>query len=188
MTLKKTMLTGAMGVLAMGGIGAGVASAATTAPAPAPPPATSSPTPGANTNGNTGDVQQGDQNGPDKAGAADKPEGGEAAEAPGTADNPGVKDGDNVQQGQQTGPDNAANAKGSSIAAVRAGEVNPSGAKGGSRPGSKRRALPTRLCEGTGLVADRAAGRATRPAVGRRCLGIRLEVRGRQERRRVCRR
>lgn len=128
MTLKKKMLAGAMGLLAMGGIGAGVASAATTAPAP--PPATSSPTPGANTNGN-GDVQQGDQNGPDTAGAADKPgagdaaeapgaadkpEAGEAAEAPGAADKPEAKDTDNVQQGPQTGPDNAGPAEGSSNA------------------------------------------------------------------------
>lgn len=127
MTLKKKMLAGALGVLAMGGIGAGVANAATTAPAPAPPSATSSPTPGVNTHGDTGNVQQGDQTGPDttgavdkpepgeaadKAGAVDTPEPGEAADKPGAVDKPGAGDTDNVQQGQQSGPDNGG-AKGS---------------------------------------------------------------------------
>jgi hypothetical protein len=89
MALKKKLAAAAFGVLAMGGIGAGVANAATTTPAP--PPATSAPAADAPTPGDT----------PDAPGAVDTPEAGDTADAPGAADT------DNVQQGDQNGPDQA---------------------------------------------------------------------------------
>ncbi len=89
MALKKKLAAAAFGVLAMGGIGAGVANAATTT---APPPAANSaPSADALTPGDTADAP----------GAVDTPEAGDTADAPGAADT------DTVQQGDQTGPDTA---------------------------------------------------------------------------------
>jgi len=87
MALKKKLAAAAFGVLAMGGIGAGVANAATTTT----PPAHSAPAADALTPGDTADAP----------GAVDTPEAGD------TADAPGAPDTDNVQQGDQNGPDTA---------------------------------------------------------------------------------
>jgi len=85
MALKKKLAAAAFGVLAMGGIGAGVANATTTTP---PAPAISVPAADALTPGDTADAPgavdtpeagEGDQNGPDTAG----PEVPDAPGAPG---------------------------------------------------------------------------------------------------------
>ncbi|UZJ26061.1 hypothetical protein RHODO2019_06415 [Rhodococcus antarcticus] len=100
MKLNKRIAVAALGVLAVGGIGAGVANAATTT-SPAPSTSVSgTATPGDTADALGGaDVQEGDQNGPDVAGAADIPEAGDTAAAPGAVD------GGNTQQGDQNTPD-----------------------------------------------------------------------------------
>ena len=93
MAVKKKLAAAAFGVLALGGIGAGVANAATTT---APPPAaTSSPSADVPTPGDT----------PDAPGAVDTPEAGDTADAPGAADTDNVQQGG--QSGDQNGPDQA---------------------------------------------------------------------------------
>jgi len=79
MAVKKRLAAAAFGVLALGGIGAGVANAATSSPS------ADAPTPGDT---------------PDAPGAVDTPEAGD------TADAPGAPDTDNVQQGGQSGDQN----------------------------------------------------------------------------------
>ncbi len=104
MKLNKRIAVAALGVLAVGGIGAGVANAATTTNSPAQnvsvsdtaTPGDTPDAPGAVDGGNT---QQGDQNAPDVAGAADVPEAGD------TPDAPGAVNGGNTQQGDQNTPD-----------------------------------------------------------------------------------
>ncbi len=93
MAVKKRLAAAAFGVLALGGVGAGVANAATTT---APPPAaTSSPSADVPTPGDT----------PDAPGAVDTPEVGDTADAPGAADTDNVQQGG--QSGDQNGPDQA---------------------------------------------------------------------------------
>ncbi len=107
MALKKKLAAAAFGVLALGGIGAGVANAATTQTTPQPP-AAGAPTADALTPGDTADAP----------GAVDAPEAGGAAETPEAGAVPGAPDTDNVQQGggaqsgDQTGPDVAGTAPG----------------------------------------------------------------------------
>ncbi len=103
MKLNKRIAVAALGVLAVGGIGAGVANAATTTTPAQNASITDTATPGDTPDApgavDGGNTQQGDQNAPDVAGAVDVPEAGDTPDAPGTVD------GGNTQQGDQSTPD-----------------------------------------------------------------------------------
>lgn len=98
MRMKKRLLVIPAAVLLAGASGIGFVHASTgTASQPA---ISTSP----QTDNATGNVQQGDQNTPDVAGAADTPAEANAPETAAAAESTSP-DGDNVQQGDQSGPD-----------------------------------------------------------------------------------